>query len=237
MEAQHEHPQKIPVLLNWSGGKDAAYSLYRLQQSGRYEIKYLLTVFNEAGRSSMHEIPEDLIMAQARATGIPLLKTYVGADSRSYEAEMLRVWTRVKQEGIRTAVFGDLFLKDLRQYREQQLQQAGLRGLFPLWGIDPGAYLRNFFESGFKAVVCCVNGSMLDAGLCGRTLSPGLLASFPASADPCGENGEYHSFCYAGPVFSRPVPYRTAGFFNRFFPAPADNSRQVCFRHLHLSKN
>ncbi|WP_018628753.1 hypothetical protein [Niabella aurantiaca] len=235
MEKQKAPLQKNPVVLNWSGGKDAAYSLYRLQQSGRYEIRYLLTVFNEAGRSSMHEIPEGLITAQARQTGIPLLKIYVGADSRSYEAEMLRVCMRVKQEGIRTAAFGDLFLNDLRRYREQQLQQAGMTGLFPLWGIDTGAYLRNFFESGFKAVICCVNGSMLHPEVCGHPLSPALVASFPASADPCGENGEYHSFCYAGPVFARPVPYQTAGFFNRSFPSPEDESRQVSFRHLHLS--
>ncbi|WP_300596212.1 ATP-binding protein [Niabella sp.] len=224
---------KIPVLLNWSGGKDAAYSLYRLQQEGLYEVRYLLTVFNQDGRSSMHEIPEPLIAAQALHTGIPLLKIYVSdAAGRSYDAAMAQVLEQVKQEGIQLVAFGDLFLDDLRQYREKQLQQAGMTAIFPLWQIDAGTYLQQFFQSGFEAVICCVNGSMLDKTYCGKPLSPALIASFPAPADPCGENGEYHSFCYAGPVFSSPVPYHAEGWFNRFFPSPVNEQEQVCFRHL-----
>lgn len=225
--------KKIPILLNWSGGKDAAYSLHRLQQEGLYEVRYLLTVFNTERRSSMHEIPESLISAQAVSTGIPLLKIYVSNDSgETYEAGMLRVLKRVKQEGIHRAAFGDLFLEDLRRYRERQLQQVDMKAVFPLWQINSADYLQSFFQSGFKAIICCVNGSMLDTAYCGKQLSPALITSFPEPADPCGENGEYHSFCYAGPVFRKPVSYHTEGWFNRFFPSPLNEQEQVCFRHL-----
>ena len=227
---------KIPVLLSWSGGKDAAYSLYQLQQEGAYEVHYLFTVFDKDRMASMHGIPESLIEAQALSAGIPLLKLYISdTGSESYETGMLRVLEQAKAAGIATVAFGDIFLADLRQYRENQLQLAGMKGLFPLWQIDSRAYLRHFFQSGFEAVICCVNGSILDTGYCGKQLSPALTASFPAAADPCGENGEYHSFCYAGPVFSQPVPYRTGGFFNRFFPSPDNRQAEVCFRHLRFS--
>ncbi|MCF3108819.1 adenine nucleotide alpha hydrolase [Niabella sp. CC-SYL272] len=225
--------KKIPILLSWSGGKDAAYTLYRLQQEGLYEVRYLLTVLNADRRSSMHEIPESLITAQALSAGIPLLKIDVSTSTRhSYETEMRRVLKQAKQEGIHTVAFGDLFLEDLRQYREQQLQQVAMKGLFPLWQMDSRIYLRHFFQSGFEAVICCVNGSMLDMEYCGKQLSPALIAAFPAPADPCGENGEYHSFCYAGPVFRKPVPYRSEGWRHRFFPSPVNEQEQVCFRHL-----
>lgn len=181
----------------------------------------------------MHEIPESLIIAQAASAGIPLLKIYVSNDSgQTYEAGMLQVLKRVKQEGIHIAAFGDLFLEDLRRYRERQLQQVDMKALFPLWQIDSRNYLQSFFQSGFEAIICCVNGSMLDMAHCGKRLSPELIATFPAPADPCGENGEYHSFCYAGPVFHNPISCHAEGWFNRFFPSPLNEREQVCFRHL-----
>ncbi|WP_223713809.1 adenine nucleotide alpha hydrolase [Niabella beijingensis] len=226
---------KIPIILSWSGGKDAAFCLYRLLQEGRYEVRYLLTTFNDARRSSMHEIPESLIAAQAESTGIPLLPVRLPpGEAQGYETAMQQAMGEAKTEGIFTIAFGDIFLEDLRSYREQQLQHAGMQAVFPLWQIGTAIYLHRFFESGFKAVICCINESMLDAAYCGRLLDPALISGFPATADPCGENGEYHSFCFDGPVFTRPVAYKSAGFFTSHFPAPDDAGRQVAFRHLCL---
>lgn len=227
--------RRTPIILSWSGGKDAACCLYRLQQEGRYEVRYLLTTFNDAQRSAMHEIPRSLIAAQAERAGIPLLPVHPPpGEAQGYETAFQQAMDRVKAEGIFTIAFGDIFLEDLRAYREQQLQQAGMQALFPLWRINTGLYLQELFASGFKAVICCINESMLSAAHCGRLLDPDLISSFPAAADPCGENGEYHSFCFDGPVFTRPVAYECAGFFTRHFPAPGDAGRPVTFRHLHL---
>lgn len=166
--------KKTPILLSWSGGKDAAYTLHKLQKDGWYEVRYLLTVFNKDRRVPLHEIPESLIDIQAFHTGIPLLKIYLTSDEDgNYEAEMLQVSERVKKEGIGTVAFSDLFLEDLRHYRERQLRQAGMEAVFPLWQINPDLYWQHFFRSGFEAVICSVNGSMLDTGYCGRHLKLG----------------------------------------------------------------
>ncbi|MBO9618688.1 MAG: ATP-binding protein [Niabella sp.] len=227
--------KKIPVLLSWSGGKDAAYTLHRLQQSALYDVRYLLTTFNKDHRSAMHETPERLIEAQSQATGIPLLKVFVPEnDANGYEKELSKVLLQVRQEGIETVAFGDMHLDDLRAYREKQLAQIGFKALFPIWNIDSYTYLIDFFRSGFRSVICCVNASMLPDTICGELLTPALIASFPATADPCGENGEYHSFCFEGPVFRHPIPYKAAGFFEKRFPSPVAKRKQIRLNHLDL---
>lgn len=229
--------EKIPILLSWSGGKDAACTLHRLRQGDIYEVRYLLTTFNKDHRSAMHETPEHLIEAQSEATGIPLLKIFVPEnDTNGYEKELSKVLLQMRQKGIETVAFGDIHLQDLRAYREQQLAQIGFKALFPIWDIDSYTYLIDFFRSGFRSVICCVNESMLPAGFCGQQLTPALIASFPATADPCGENGEYHSFCFEGPVFRHPIPYKATGFFEKFFPSPVARRTQVRFHHLDLDR-
>lgn len=183
----------------------------------------------------MHEISESLIEAQSQAANIPLLKVFVpDNDENGYEKELSKALLLARNKDIEMAAFGDIHLRDLKMYREKQLAKVGFKALFPIWNIDSHTYLADFFKSGFRSVICCINTSMLADTLCGRELTPELIDSFPEAADLCGENGEYHSFCFEGPVFRHPVRYKTTGFFERFFPSPVNQHKQVRFIHLDL---
>lgn len=191
--------EKIPILLSWSGGKDAACTLHRLRQGDIYEVRYLLTTFNKDHRSAMHETPEHLIEAQSEATGIPLLKIFVPEnDTNGYEKELSKVLLQMRQKGIETVAFGDIHLQDLRAYREQQLAQIGFKALFPIWDIDSYTYLIDFFRSGFRSVICCVNESMLPAGFCGQQLTPPLLLPFLLLQTPAAKTASTTVFALKG---------------------------------------
>ena len=196
-----------PAIFCWSGGKDSAYALYQVLQDKQYEVKYLLTTINDQfQRISMHGVRESLLDLQAAAIGIPLLKVRVREGSNAeYERGMEKLLLQAKAEGVSHVVFGDIFLEDLRQYREQNLQKVGLLGVFPLWKQDTHQLINRFMADGFKTIVCCTNDAYLDERWVGRDIDASFVAELPPSVDPCGENGEYHTFCYQAPYFSRAI--------------------------------
>ena len=196
------------VIVAWSGGKDCARSLHEVREEGRCDVAGLLaTVTRDYGRVSMHGVREELLDRQAAAAGLPLRKVYIGkgASNDEYEREMAEATRQCHEDGITGVVFGDVFLEDVRAYRENNLSQASMEALFPLWGRDTRALAREFVELGFKAIVTCVDSEALDGSFAGRELDEGFFADLPPSVDPCGENGEFHSFVYDGPVFAAPV--------------------------------
>jgi uncharacterized protein (TIGR00290 family) len=195
---------------NWSSGKDSALALYYLQMQGQTEIKYLLTSMNaHYDRVSMHGLRRSLLEAQLTAIGLPYTTVELPEqpDMNTYEKAMGSKVAELKLAGCTSAVFGDIFLEDLRQYRETQLAAAGIKALFPLWQRNTRTLLQEFIATGFKAIVICADATRLDASFCGRELDKNFLQDLPAGVDPCGENGEYHTFCYDGPIFTQPVPF------------------------------
>lgn len=198
---------KIPAILSWSGGKDSALCLNKVIEEGKYEVKYLLTTLSEVyKRISMHGIRESLLEAQAKSLGIPLIKMYVGeASNAAYEESMREALNSAKQEGINHVIFGDIFLEDLRSYREQNLSQIGMEAVFPLWHYPTEDLIHDFVSQGFRSQLCCVNDAFLDESWLGKEIDVDFLEYLPVEVDPCGENGEYHSFCYAGPIFNPPL--------------------------------
>ena len=204
----------IPIVLSWSGGKDSAMALYELRRSRQYDIVALLTsVAEEYRRISHHGVREALLEAQADAIGVPLQKVYLPSGSshpctnETYEQIMGDVMAMYKAQGIETVAFGDLFLEDLRAYRERNLAKANMRGLFPLWKRDTTQLAREVIALGFKSYLSCVEGKV-GPGFVGRPYDQDLLTALPPGTDPCGEYGEFHTFVYDGPIFRRPVAVR-----------------------------
>ena len=211
--------------MNWSGGKDATLALYTILQQQQFNIRYLLTTMNAAhDRVSMHGVRRALHMAQAAAIGIPLKTVELPEQPgmETYASAMMQQVQALQAEGCTHAVFGDLFLEDLKQYREQQLAPTGIRAVFPLWQQDTTALLQQFIALGFKAVVVCVHAGYLDQSFCGRLIDADFLHDLPAGVDPCGENGEYHSFVVDGPIFTTPVAYTLGEMVYRTYPDPAN---------------
>lgn len=199
--------KKIPVILSWSGGKDSSYTLHRLQNDERYEVKYLLSTINGVYRRlSMHGVREELIEAQSKSIGIPLIKVYVyEANNAEYEKQMGEMLLNLKSEGIHIVAFGDIFLEDLRIYREEKMKQVGMECLFPIWKQDTKSLIKDFIDKGFKTYTCCINDGYLDKSWCGRLIDDSFVKELPPAVDPCGENGEFHSFCFEGPIYKSPV--------------------------------
>jgi uncharacterized protein (TIGR00290 family) len=199
------------IVFCWSGGKDSALALNRLRSDERYEVVALLTTCNEHFRRvSIHGIRLELLEAQARALGLPLEKVFVSQHSSNeeYSQKMAVCLTTYKARGVSACAFGDIFLEDLRHWREQNLAQLGLAGVFPIWKVDSRTLLREFFEQGFGSIVCCVDDACLDENAVGRFVDQEFIRSLPPQVDPCGENGEFHSFTFAGPIFQQPVRFR-----------------------------
>lgn len=215
---------RVRAALFWSGGKDSALALDRIRRDGEFEVVALVTTLDPRhGRVAMHGVPASLVEAQAEALGLELLRMEVGAGD-DYLATLRRVFEALKARGVEAVAFGDIFLGDLRAWREERLAEAGLTGVFPLWHAATDALAHEFVARGFRAVVCCVEDPALPAEAVGRDLDVAFLAALPASADPCGENGEYHSFVYDGPGFARPVAFGRGEIVYRPLggtPAPA----------------
>ena len=196
------------VLLSWSSGKDAAYALHRLRADPDVEVAGLLTTLNGAfDRVAMHGVRDALLEAQAEAAGLPLWKVPLPwpCSNEAYEAAMAEACARAAAEGITAVAFGDLFLEDVRAYREARLAGTGLAPLFPLWGEDTARLAREMLASGLKATLVCVDPRALEARFAGRAFDAALLAELPAGVDPCGERGEFHTFAWDGPPFRQPV--------------------------------
>jgi uncharacterized protein (TIGR00290 family) len=199
------------VLLSWSSGKDSAWALHLLRQQPGVEVSALLTTFNSAAdRVAMHAVRRELVKTQAERTGIPLWDVDLPwpCSNSEYEERMRGVCQRALVQGFTAVAFGDLFLEDIRAYRIRQLEGSGLEPLFPVWRIPTAQLARDMIAAGVQAKLTCVDPAQLDKSFAGRDFDLRLLDDLPAGVDPCGENGEFHTFVHDAPVFSRPIPVR-----------------------------
>lgn len=204
--------------MSWSSGKDSAWTLHLLRQRPDIEVVALLTTFNSvADRVAMHAVRRALVVAQAERTGIPLWAAELPypCSNLEYEERMRVVCQRATTEGIAAVAFGDLFLREIRDYRVRQLQGSGLEPLFPVWQIPTGQLGRDMIAAGVKAKITCVDPSKLAKSFAGHEYDLRLLRALPPGIDPCGENGEFHTFVYESPVFSRPIRVRTGEVVER----------------------
>jgi uncharacterized protein (TIGR00290 family) len=196
------------ILLSWSSGKDSAWTLYTLQRRAEFEIAGLLTTFNQAAdRVAMHGVRRTLVEQQAAAARLPLWAIPLPwpCSNEQYESLMAETCAKAVTQGIEGIAFGDLFLEDVRAYRINQMAGTGLEPLFPIWGMPTEALAREMIASGLKAILTCIDTRKLDASFAGRHFDMECLSSLPDGADPCGENGEFHSFVYAGPMFESKI--------------------------------
>jgi uncharacterized protein (TIGR00290 family) len=199
----------MKTLVSWSSGKDSAWLVHVLRSDPTVELAALLTTVNEsAKRVAMHAVREDLLEAQAAALGLPLWTVPIPSPcpNEIYEQAMGRAVARAVAEGFTHVAFGDLFLEDVRRYREERLANTGLTPIFPLFNADTTALAREMIAAGLGARLTCVNPKILDRSFAGREFDNDLLRDLPASVDPCGERGEFHTFAYRGPMFRRPIP-------------------------------
>jgi uncharacterized protein (TIGR00290 family) len=198
----------VDLVLSWSGGKDSALALWTLRrEQGVEPVALMTTVTDEHARISMHGVRRELLQAQARATGVPVLEVEIPpvCTNEVYEQRMAQALASREIE-LADVAFGDLFLEDIRAYREERLGRVGKRAVFPVWGRDTSALARTFIDAGFRAVLVCVDPRQLDASFAGRAFDDQLLRDLPENVDPCGENGEFHTFVHAGPIFEEPIP-------------------------------
>lgn len=217
--------------LNWSSGKDAALSLYKLQQDNEYSVEKIVTTVNtDFDRISMHGIRTELLIKQAENIGVPLhqIKLHGEVSMEEYNKVMEMETNKLLDEGFTHSVFGDIFLEDLKQYREKQLGEIGVKAVFPLWKQNTEKLLEEFISKGFKAIVVCVNTDKLDRSFCGRMLDQDFLKDLPEDVDPCGENGEFHTFVFDGPIFKKPIGFKIGELVEKSYK-PAKKSEDNCF--------
>ena len=217
---------------NWSGGKDSALALYYAQKDGEYSIEKLLTNINGVHRRiSMHGVREELLERQAKAIGLPLQKIILPEEPsmQEYENRMREVVEELHEEKFTHAFFGDIFLEDLKIYREKQLSNACIECVFPLWKRKTTTLIEEFLELGFKTIVVCVNEKFLDKRFCGRIIDKDFLKDLPENVDACGENGEFHTFVFDGPLFRHPVNFTKGEIVYRKYKAPKKQSDN-CFQ-------
>lgn len=198
-----------PVIFSWSGGKDSALALHEIQNNSDYDIAALITtVSQEHDRVTIHGVRRALLDAQAAALNLPVQEITLPPEcsNADYERIMRAALGPFTDKGITKVVHGDLFLEDLRQYREEKLAEVGMTGVFPIWKWDTTECIEKFEDLGFQAYIVCVDTQMLDGTFAGRLINRELLRDLPGGVDPCGENGEFHSFVFAGPIFARPIP-------------------------------
>lgn len=206
------------VLLSWSSGKDSAWALHVLRSDPRVTVVGLLTTVTEVyDRVAMHGVRRALLAAQAAAVGLPLREVWLPSPCPNavYEARMAEALAEARRDGVEAVAFGDLFLQDIRAYREARMAHTGLAPLFPLWGRDTAALSREMLAAGLRATVTCVDPRQLDATFVGRPYDAPLLAALPPGVDPCGERGEFHTVVWDGPDFARPIPVRTGEVVER----------------------
>jgi len=199
------------ALFSWSSGKDSAMALYEIQRSCRYKITSLLTTITESyDRVSMHGVPRILVEQQAKSLGIPLHKVLIPREcsNEKYQTIMNATLRKFKEEGISNAIFGDIFLEWVKEYRERNLSHIGITPVFPIWGRDTAELAQSFIDLGFKSVITCVDTRVLSQKFLGRIIDTDFLAQLPTKVDPSGENGEFHSFVFDGPIFRNSIDYK-----------------------------
>jgi uncharacterized protein (TIGR00290 family) len=207
-----------PILFCWSGGKDSAMALHTLLQRSDVRIAALLTTVTEGyERISMHGVRRELLRRQAQSIGLPLHEVCIPPQCVNpiYEARMEEALRMYFDQGVRRVAFGDIFLQDLRAYREKNLARIGMTALFPMWKRDTRELIRSFHANRFRAITVCVDPKILAPSFAGRELNESFFRDLPPHADPCGENGEFHTFVFDGPIFHSPIPVRTGEIVNR----------------------
>jgi uncharacterized protein (TIGR00290 family) len=211
--------ERESIVMSWSGGKDSAYALHHILKEDKYDVKYLLTtIFKPNKRVSMHGVPEALIEKQALNIGIPLIKIYIEEKTHNeYDIKMKETLLKFKEEDINTIAFGDIFLEDLKEYREQRLSEVYMEALFPLWGQNTKTLAHQFINDGFKTHICSIDTSKIKKELVGVDYTINFLNQLNVEIDPCGENGEFHSFCYEGPIYTNTVEFKQHGVVSKIY--------------------
>ncbi|CAM1333705.1 diphthine--ammonia ligase [Tenacibaculum aestuariivivum] len=213
---------------NWSSGKDSAFALYKILQQKEYQIEKLITNVNEDyQRVSMHGLHENLLDAQAKSIAIPLEKIYFPADVTMdlYNEKMKAKTDELKLLGFNNAIFGDIFLEDLKKYRDSKLQEVGITGVYPLWKQDTKTLLREFLALGFKTITVCVNAKLLGEEFVGRIIDEDFINELPDNVDVCGENGEFHTFCFDGPIFKNSIEFEIGEKLLKSYTLNKDDSQ------------
>lgn len=201
---------KVKTYFNWSSGKDASLALYHLLRIGRHQVDCLLTSINSVhNRVSMHGLRRELLVQQTKEIGLPLTTIELPEEPtmEEYNEKVEQIVQKLQQEKYTHCGFGDIFLEDLKTYREEQLKPYGIKCEFPLWKRDTKDLMEEFISLGFKAIVICIKSDLLDKSFVGRELNASFLADLPDNVDPCGENGEFHTFCFDGPIFNKPIKF------------------------------
>jgi len=224
---------KKKAIFNWSSGKDSALALYKVLERSDYEISCLLTTVNQRfNRISMHNIRVELLQQQAKNIGIPLQIVQIPEmpSMEIYDNIMTTTLTKIKNQGVSHSIFGDIFLEDLRKYREDQLAKIGLTAVFPLWKMPTLDLIQQFISLGFKTIVVCVNEQFLDKSFVGRVIDQNFINDLPENVDVCGENGEFHTFTFDGPIFSKPIQFEVGEIFYRKYenPKQENSSSTIC---------
>lgn len=217
---------------NWSSGKDSALALHHLSQNPDYKIEKLVTSINaNNNRISMHGLRRTILNEQVQAIGLPFqsIEMPENITMEEYGKIMGDATDLLKKEGYTTAAFGDIFLEDLKEYREKKLKEVGLNAVFPLWKRNTKEVIHEFIELGFKSIVVSINSELLDKSFVGRMIDHNFIDQLPENVDPCGENGEFHTFCFDGPIFSKPVPFEIGEKVYHEYPAPNEDVKTIGF--------
>jgi uncharacterized protein (TIGR00290 family) len=221
--------ERKDVLVSWSGGKDSCLALHEIQKSAGMEVEALLTtITRDFDRISMHGVRRTLLEQQAASLGLRLHQILISKDATNeeYESRMGEAFSAYRTRGIHSIAFGDLFLEEIRTYRQQLLAKHDMTGLYPIWGRNTAKLIRDFLDAGFKTAVVCVDPAQLDPSFVGRVIDKAFLEELPSNVDPCGENGEFHTFVFDGPNFKGPVNFtfgekicRDSFWFSDLLPA------------------
>jgi len=218
----------IKCIFNWSGGKDSSLALYHCLQNPDLDIRYLVTTINDAAdRISMHGVRTELLIQQAESIGIPLYQVRLPEmpDMETYDNTMRKHMEHFRKEGITHSIFGDIFLEDLKRYRDERLAEIGMTGIYPLWKRDSQELINEFFELGFGTVIACTQERL--ERIVGKEITPELIMALPDDVDVCGEDGESHTFAFKGPIFSKEIPYKIGEKIFREYKAPK-NDDDIC---------
>ena len=221
---------KPKAIFNWSSGKDSALALYKTLKEDQFEVTALLTSINkEFQRISMHGVHVSLLEKQAESLGLNLIKMELPKEPsmEEYRKMMSKTMTEIQSQGITHSIFGDIFLEDLRKYREDQLQAIGMEAVFPLWKIDTTDLINEFLNLGFKTIVTCVNETYLDKSFAGRIIDENFIKDLPQDVDPCGENGEFHTFTFDGPIFKNPIEFEIGETVIKTYPKPKSDENNA----------
>lgn len=217
---------KPKAIFNWSSGKDSALALYKTLKKDQFEITSLLTSINkEFQRISMHGVPVSLLEKQAESLGLSLITMEIPKEPsmEEYQEIMSKTMSKIKSQGVTHSICGDIFLEDLKEYREKQLETIGMNAVFPLWKQDTADLIREFLGLGFKTIVTCVNETYLDKSFAGRIIDKNFIKDLPEKVDPCGENGEFHTFTFDGPIFKNKIEFEIGETIMKTYPKPKTN--------------